>query len=128
MDGSDEAVIFLSHAGHANPLKIYIYQKVDDEFVQAAVIEGQGTSFESVNYIDMNDDGFKEIVVGRQISTAMKSLTVYSTEKFQMSVLLSTDYIEYMTCRMYDSKYDDLFVIRNGADQEKEAEIGRAHV
>ena len=120
-DGNDEAIVFLNMTGESKPLKVYVYQKVEDEFIKVAVIEGEGTSFESVNYIDMNNDGAKEIVVGRQISTSVKILTAYSTKEFQMSAIINTDYIEYSPCSMTQQKGDDLFVLRNATDQNKEA-------
>ncbi len=123
-DGVSEALVFLNVSGDTKPLKICIYTEEDGDFSEAAVIEGEGTSFESINYVDMDSDGVKELAIGRQISSSVKMLTVYSTEDFQMPILLQTDYLEYTVCNLSETQGSDLFVIRQGgADQAKEINV-----
>ena len=123
-DGVSEALVFLNVSGDAKPLKMCIYTEKDGDYSETAVIEGEGTSFESINYIDMDSDGAKELAVGRQISNSVKMLTVYSTEGYQMPILLQTDYLEYAVCDLTETTGSDLFVIRQaGADQAKEINV-----
>ncbi|MDE6997884.1 MAG: VCBS repeat-containing protein, partial [Oscillospiraceae bacterium] len=62
-DGSDEALAFFRVSSEERPLRIYIFQAVEDGYRQAAVIEGSGTSIHSIRYEDMDGDGVREILV-----------------------------------------------------------------
>ena len=123
-DGVSEELVFMNVSGDDRPLKIYIFNEKDDEFYEAAVIEGEGTNIESINYVDMDNDGTTEIVVGRQISSSVKMLTVYSSKGFQISTLINTDYVEYSVCSLTETEGADLLVIRSSApDQAKEVNV-----
>ena len=118
-DGENEAIVFLSATAEERPLRMYIFKNDGEKVYQAALVDGDGTSFDSVNYMDLNGDGFSEIIVGRQVTSSAKMLTIYSTKNFEMSVLLSTDYMEYSLCSLSDHSGTDIFVIKDaeGTDQ-----------
>ena len=99
-DGSDEAVAFLNFPGEESPLKIYIFSRVGNDYVPSAVLEGEGTSIDSVDYVDMDGDGVDEIIVGWQLGSGISMLYAYSVKDFQVVPLISTDYSEYTVCRM----------------------------
>lgn len=124
-DGESEAIVFLSATAEERPLRMYIFKNDGEKVYQAALVDGDGTSFDSVNYMDLNGDGFSEIIVGRQVTSSAKMLTIYSTKNFEMSVLLSTDYMEYSLCSLSDHSGTDIFVIKDaeGTDQAKEANL-----
>lgn len=123
-DGNDEALVFLNIPSDSKPLKIYIYKEVRDGFTEVARLEGEGANLESIRYVDLNGDGSKEIVVGRQISTGIEMLTVYSTRGLEITSLMSTDYEECTTCDFDGDGNHDLFVIRTSAsDQSREAAV-----
>ena len=65
-DGTDEALAFFNTSGE-KPLKIYIYNKNQNSYTRAAVIEGDGTDIESIGYVDMDGDGWMEIVAGNEL-------------------------------------------------------------
>ena len=56
-DGVDEVLAFFRINSEDRPLKIYIFRVQGDDYVQAALIDGAGTSFHSVRYEDMDGDG-----------------------------------------------------------------------
>lgn len=60
------------------------------------VIEGDGTSFASVEYVPLTGGPGVELVIGRQLSTdVLQSLCAYSYTGGHVVELLSTNYSEY---------------------------------
>ncbi len=46
-DGTNEALAFFNVPGE-RPLKIYVFEKVDDSYRNAAVIDGDGTAIKNI--------------------------------------------------------------------------------
>ena len=110
-DGVDEVIAFFAFPGDST-LKIYIFRLVDGDYTVAEIIEGSGTSIESVRYVDMDGDGVYELIVGWQMGEALKHMTIYSIKNFH-SVLLRT--AEYEGITVYDMSGDgseDIIAIR----------------
>ncbi len=77
-DGLDEAIAFLKTAGD-KPLKTCIFSRADGDYRLMDMIEGDGTSFASVEYVQLADRSGAELVIGRQVSTdVLQSLGAYS--------------------------------------------------
>jgi len=110
-DGKGEAIAFFKVSGE-KPLKIYVFREVNGEFERSIVIEGGGTAFDSVVYVDMDKDGVRELVVGWQMGTAVKTLSMYAIREQQPVELTSTVYSEY-TVTDLDSDGDyEVFTLR----------------
>ena len=93
-DGSNEAIAFFKVQGE-KPLRVYVFSDNGGVFEQRTVIEGEGTSVDSITYTDMNSDGTKEFLVGWRMGSTVKMLTMYSVLDFQPVELASTDYSTY---------------------------------
>ena len=103
-DGEDEALVFAKTSGE-KPLKIYIFDAEDDSFVQTAVIEGDGTAFDAVEYVPVDDTSGMEIILGRQLSDQiLQSLSVYSYSDGTAAELMHAAYTEY---KVVDLNLDD---------------------
>jgi len=87
-DGVKEVIAFFSSIDDGT-LKIYIFERVDDDYVVADVIEGVGTEFESIRYVDMDGDGVKELVIGWQIVPALRYMSIFSITGFHHQLLVS---------------------------------------
>ena len=76
-DGEKEAIAFFNFLGSDRPLRIYIF-RINDAgiYEEAAVIEGEGTGIESINYTDMDGDGTLEIAVGWQLASGINMLLI----------------------------------------------------
>lgn len=111
-DGANEALAFFKDYGE-KPLKIYIFNKTEKGYQTAAIINGDGTDIESISYIDMNGDGWSEIVVGWQMESDIQMLTVYSIKGFIASNIATTDYTEYTTADMDGNGNSELLVLRH---------------
>jgi len=122
-DGINEVISFFSDPGDST-LKIYIFKMVGGDYAIAEIIEGVGTSIESVRYVDMNGDGVMEIVVGWQMGDALKHMTIYSLRDFHAVQL--TQPVEYESITVYDLNgdgNDDIITVRlpsleSGAEAE----------
>jgi len=78
----ESAVAFLRAPGVEKELKIYIFTQTEEEDYQVAgVVEGDGTAIYSVDYVDLNGGGSKELVVNWQISTGAYQLGAYTLDE-----------------------------------------------
>ena len=110
-NGNNEVIAFFSSPGD-KPLKIYIFELIDGDYAVADIIEGDGTAFESVRYVDLDGDGFQEIVVGWQMSAALKHMSIFSIRDFHSVSLASAEYVWLTVCDITDNGNDDIVVIR----------------
>ena len=116
-DGTEEAVAFLKTTGD-KPLKACIFSRVDEDYQLMDVIEGDGTSFASVEYVPLTGGPGVELVIGRQLSTdVLQSLCAYSYTGGHVVELLSTNYSEYRCVDLDEDGRTDLFVLRFDAEQ-----------
>ena len=122
-DGVDEALAFFRTAGE-RPLKIYIFTRQDDRYFPAAVVEGDGASFESITYADLDGDGWTELAVGRGAGAELKLLTVYSLKAFQVSPIANADYTQYTAGDLNGDGRSELLLVRLGeGDVDGSAEL-----
>lgn len=111
-DGEDEALVFAKTSGE-RPLKIFVFDFQGDSYENVAVIEGEGSAFDSVEYASLDDHPGLEIVVGRQLSDQIvQSLGVYSFRDGKMTELLSANYTEFRVVDLDGNEYKDLFLLR----------------
>lgn len=112
-DGQQEYLLFAKDDTET-PLKILIFAKNGNEFILMDTLAGNGTRFDQVQYVQM-DDGGVEIVVGRQLSDQVPgSLSVYSWSANGMHQILSTNYAEFVTCDLDKNGAYEIFVLRPG--------------
>ncbi len=115
-DGLEEAIVFFRMPGE-KPLKIYIYQKTQTGYENAAVIEGDGSAFESVDYRQIDTTLGLEIVVGRQVSDQVpQTLSVYSLEGGHVTELLNVSCIRHTMADLDGNGLQDLLVFRAQED------------
>ncbi|MBQ4369805.1 MAG: VCBS repeat-containing protein [Oscillospiraceae bacterium] len=110
-DGVNEAIAFFKIPGEKS-LKIYIFRAAEGVYEEAALIEGDGTSIESVSYADLNGDGSKEIIVGWKMSGGMQMLGVYSLRDYEVTSELLTGYTNYIASDLDGDGVRDLTVVR----------------
>ena len=98
-DGINEVIVFFSVIADST-LKIYIFEMVGDDFVVADVIEGVGTEFESIRYVDMDGDGTVELVVGWQMGMALRYMSIFSITGFHHQRIVNGE--EFTELSVYD--------------------------
>lgn len=112
-DGVDEALGFFRVTSEERPLKIHIFRAVEDDYQQAAVIDGSGTSFHSVRYEDMDGDGVREILVSCQISAEVQTISVYSMKNLEPTRLMNSPYARYEVVDLDGDDDQELVVLRS---------------
>lgn len=86
-DGASEAIVFFRDANAE--LKIVIYSETENGYVQVASVICEGTSFGSVEYADLNADGYTELIVETQAGSSLKMLKVYSLRDWVCDTLMT---------------------------------------
>ena len=83
-DGQREsAVAFIRVPGVEKSLKIYIFTAVDGEYQVRGLVEGDGSAIYSVDYVDLNGAGSKELVVNGQVNTGVYQLGAYTLDELE---------------------------------------------
>jgi len=110
--GTNEVIAFFSVPAES-VLRVYIFEFVDGDYAIADIIEGVGTEIESVRYVDMDGDGTMELVIGWQMGSALRYMSIYSISGFQHRFLVNG--VEYSEIAVYDLTGDgneDVIVFR----------------
>lgn len=116
-DGMEEAIAFLKTTGD-KPLKACIFSRADGDYQLTDVIEGDGTSFASVEYVLLTGKDGVDLVIGWQLSSGvLQSLCAYSYADGHVSELMSTNYSEYRTVDLDRDGRTDIFILRYEAEQ-----------
>ena len=115
-DGRQEALVFAKGTDD-RPLKIFVFTKQDGNYVNTGAIQTAGTTFEQVEYVDIDDAPGLELVVGRQVGNeVLHSLSVYSFGAGQADTILTAGYTRYITADLDNDQRRELVVLRPGAD------------
>jgi len=110
--GTSEVIAFFAVPGES-VLRVYIFELIDGDYTIADIIEGIGTEIESVRYIDMDGDGVTELVIGWQLGSALRYMSIYSMSGLHSQLLVSS--VEYTEISVYDLSGDgteDVIVFR----------------
>lgn len=122
-DGKQEAIAFFRLSSEEKPLKIYIFRQVGEDYETASVIEGAATAINSVEYVQMNGDPQKEIVVSWQLNAQVHALACYAVEDGQVEEILRTDYDSYRLFDLDQDNQQELVVFRTPAEGAPLAEF-----
>lgn len=116
-DSEDEAVVFLKTSGEL-PLKAYIFDREEEQYSNIAVIEGEGSSFDAVEYVQLDGEPGYEILLGRKLSDQiLQSLTVYTCKDGRMAELMTCTYSEFKVVDLDLDEHKDIFVLRLEAEE-----------
>lgn len=122
-DGRREAIAFFRFPGEEKPLKIYIFRQNGDAYEPFVVIEGAGTAIYCVDYAQLDDSPWKEIVVSWQMSSQLCTLAAYSIGTNGADEILRTDYNSYLLCDLDADSQQELAVLRTPAGAPSQAEV-----
>ena len=121
-DGQEEALAFFRNAADEKPLKIYIFAATEESYRQMAVIENSGSGIYSIDYSDLDGDGWKELLVGWRVSADMQVLSVYSLRKGEPEELVRTNYVKYARIDLDQDSLQELVVLRTDNEGDGIAE------
>ena len=95
-DGVDEAVAFFrgSTSATSDSFQVYVYKRVDDQYVCTGSVEGRGTAIQSVDYPVITPEGRRGMVITwRLTGDGTGALTMCDfDEDGAPGVLLETEY------------------------------------
>jgi len=122
-DGKQEAIAFFRFQNDEKPMKIYIFHQVGGAYEKLVVIEGTGNAINSVEYVQLDDTPFKELVVSWQLSGQLRSLAAYSIVPGQAEEILRTDYENYRLADLDQDNQQELVVLRTPVEGPPQAEL-----
>lgn len=113
-DGDQEFLLF-AKSNSERPLRILIFNLVDGTYVHTDTIESNGSAFDQVEYVQMDNTGGLELVVGRQLSDqVLRSVSVYTFSREGAEQLVSANYSKFLTVDLDMDNLAELFVLRPG--------------
>ena len=113
-DREDEYLLFAKGSSEL-PLRILIFDKVEDSFVHIDTVESSGSAFDAIEYVQMDSNPGLELVVGRQLSDqVIRSLSVYSFSGGAAQQLVSANYSKFLTSNLDQDSCYELIVVRPG--------------
>lgn len=111
-DGKNEAILF-SRTESEHPLKIYIFHRNGNLFSRIACLEGDGISFDCVQYVQLDGQGGPELLVGRQLSDeVLQTINVYTISSDGATELLYGNYSEFFTADLNNDERSELLLFR----------------
>jgi len=124
-DGAQEYLVFCKGVSEL-PLRILVFDRIDGAFVHIDSIESNGTSFDQVEYIQMDEKPGVEIVVGHQISDQLvRSVSVYTFADGEAERVLMANYRKFLVVDMESDGRSELFILHPG---QSETDNGVAEV
>ncbi len=110
-DGNVEYILFAKGSAE-KPLQIFIFSETDGAYQLVDTISCNGTAFEQVEYIAMNERPGYEIVVGRQVSDqVLRSVSVYTMVDGQIEQVLTANYSKFL-CQDFDNdRFTELLLL-----------------
>ena len=113
-DGEKEYLLF-ARGTSEKPMQIFVFSGDGENYTLLDTIESTGTSFDRVEYIQMDEMPGCEIVVGRQVSNqVVRSLSVYTLRNGQMEQIMTANYAEFVCSDLNADERSDILILRPG--------------
>lgn len=117
-DGIREVIVFL-HVGTEEPLQIHIYTPNQGQYRELAVLRHSGSSFDRVDYVELDGQPGLEIVLGTRVSDqVLQSLHAYAVDESGAAELLNTNYFKYTLADLDADGRRELVSFRSGSQTE----------
>ena len=120
-DGIQEYLLF-AKCDSDRPLRILVFSEESGAYTHIQTIESNGTAFDLVEYVQMDDTPGVELVVGSQVADqVLRSVSVYTFSGDLVPQLqLSTNYTKFLTVDLDDDALTELLVLQPGqSDTDK---------
>ena len=126
-DGVDEAVAFFrgSTSATSDSFQVYVYKRVDDQYVCTGSVEGRGTAIQSVDYPVITPEGRRGMVITwRLTGDGTGALTMCDfDEDGAPGVLLETEYSAMELTDLTGDGARDLLLLASAADGRRVARL-----
>lgn len=113
-DGVQEYILFAKSDSDIS-LRILIFDKDQEQFRHIDTIECNGTAFDRIEYVQMDNKPGFEIVVGRQLSDQLlRSLSVYTFSGGEAEQVVVANYYRFITADLDADRCQELMILRPG--------------
>lgn len=113
-DGDQEYLLF-AKSTREKPMRILVFQEIDGTFVNVDSVECNGTAFDQVEYVNMDNCDGVEVIVGRQLSDqVIRSASVYTYTADGLVQTVSVNYTKFLTTDLNGDGASELFLLRPG--------------
>ena len=113
-DGDQEYLLF-AKGTQEKPLRILVFQNIAGEFVNVDTVTCNGSAFDQVEYVNMDNSGGYEIIVGRQLNDqVIRSASVYTYTDEGLVQLISVNYSKFLTTDLDGNGLSEMFLFRPG--------------
>ena len=121
-DGMAEAMALLEKESDPKPLKIFVFKKLDGMYRRLCTMEYEAQGIESVYYEDLTGDGKREMIVGWQVDSDRKRVTVYNVGR---DCLPLTDcvYTHFTAADIDQDGRPSLVILRNDENRQPMVEL-----
>lgn len=114
-DSVDEAIVFYCLESDESNIYMHLLDYIDEEWVSIVDISGDGADVVSIDFYDLNGDGYSEILVSYSIldSVSNKKLYVYSSNEdngLVYSASATSSYTEIMVIDADLDGYDEIAI------------------
>lgn len=116
-DGVMEALLF-AKSGSERPLQILVFAQQYGEYVHTQTIDLVGSTFDRVEYAQMDGKPGMEVIVGTQVSEQIsRSVSVFTFSGNEAQQLVTADYLNFQVVDLDANGRSELFVLRAGATE-----------
>lgn len=113
-DGTEEYLLF-AKSNKEKSLRILIFQEVDGSYVNVNTVLCNGTAFDQVEYVNMDNAEGVEVIVGHQLSDQLiRSVSVFTFTKDGLVQMTAVNYTKFLTTDLNGDQLPELFVLRPG--------------
>lgn len=125
-DGADEYLVYAKSESQS-VLNVLIFRQSKGGYDLAREIQCKGTSFDMVEYAQLDDRAGDELILGSQLSEKIqRNAEIYTfTDELDMDLLLSTRYAEYLVLDLDQDQIQEVFFLKPA---EKETDPGNVEL
>jgi len=96
-DGIDEAiVVYENQKNRGNTLKAVLFRKENDVWKKVSEVNGFGYGLNYARFLDIDNDGHKELLLGWSLGDAGNGLDIYRLMEDQLHLLSNRVYVEHV--------------------------------
>lgn len=114
-DGNEEYLLF-AKGTEDKPLRILVFSIVEDVARLVTTVSCNGSAFDQVEYVNMDNRPGFEVVVGRRLNDqVIRSVSVYTMSGNDMVQMLSVNYTKFLTMDLDGNALSELMVMHPGS-------------
>lgn len=115
-DGIREYLVF-ARDGADKSLKILIFAQRESDYVHTDTMECTGSSFDRVEYAQLDSSEGLELLVGCQLDGQVpRSVSVYGYENDRLQQVMMSNYTELLTCDLNEDGAKELMILSSQAE------------